>query len=405
MNELTPEIARSIINTVGAYGTPPEFGFQYFTAGLDEHLSIIEQDYLNSFIKNGGSAFKMVVGSYGGGKTHFLYSIRELAWRNNYACTYVILSPNECPFHSLDRVYKAIVKNITYPLSPDEILSGYEQGIKNFLRAYYSMEYQKLHNQGKTREEIQNLMLEIIENNEAIESLSFERALKTALKSLLYKNDEEFISVCQWLYGEGYDTKTHKKMGILQKIDKSTAFSMIRSLAQWIRGIGFSGLVILFDEAERVTSLSSKQKTQHLSNLRELIDACTFTSFKGVMIFYAVPDENFLEGKAQIYEALKQRLSSVFEETPTGVKINLENLPIPPVDLLIAIGNKLKKIYEIAHQYEFDENLISQVIKETAEKAYEKRYGDIGYRRLFVKECISHFDSIKKSGSYQIDFK
>jgi hypothetical protein len=66
--DLDSGVARRIIETVGTHGVPPEYGFQYFTAGLDPYLSVIEKEYLASFIREGGSAFKMVVGAYGGGR-------------------------------------------------------------------------------------------------------------------------------------------------------------------------------------------------------------------------------------------------------------------------------------------------------------------------------------------------
>jgi len=78
---IDPVTAKRIIEIVGSSGTPPEYGFQYFTSGLDIYLNTIEKEYLKEFIKGGGSAFKMVIGAYGEGKTHFLYSIRELAWK------------------------------------------------------------------------------------------------------------------------------------------------------------------------------------------------------------------------------------------------------------------------------------------------------------------------------------
>ena len=43
--------------------------------------------------------------------------------------------------------------------------------------------------------------------------------------------------------------------------------------------------------------------------------------------YSTVPDESFLEGRTNVYEALNQRLATVFENelNPTGVKIDLEN--------------------------------------------------------------------------------
>jgi hypothetical protein len=149
MNELDPTVARRIIDTVGANGIPPQYGFQSFTAGLEPYLSVIDDEYLSSFIKQGGSAFKMVVGVYGGGKTHFLYCIRDLAWKHNFVVSYVSLSPSESPFHRLELVYSALVRGIVAPLSPEELLSGYEQGMVSFLRTWFSQNYQECRKKGR----------------------------------------------------------------------------------------------------------------------------------------------------------------------------------------------------------------------------------------------------------------
>mgnify|MGYP001114186952 CR=1 FL=1 len=399
MNDLDAKIARRIIDTVGANGIPPEYGFQFFTVGLDPYLSVIEDEYLSSYIRQGGSAFKMVVGVYGGGKTHFLYSVRDLAWKNNFVVSYVSLSPGESPFHRLELVYRAIVKGLAAPLTPDELLSGYEQGIVTFLRSWFSTKYQEFSDKGLSGDELRQALLNHAAGLQGIESISFAKAVKSAFCALLDKQEDKFVNICQWLSGEGYDRRTHGRYDILQRIDRTTAFPMIRSLTQWIREIGYSGLVILLDEAERLPSLSTKQREQHLNNLREVIDECSHTNFQGVMIFYAVPDENFLEGRAQIYEALKQRLATVFDTVnPTGVKIELEKLSTEPIVFLEEVGDKLKQIYEVAYSHSFDRDASEETIRTIAKAAYEQRFGDIGYKRLFVQKAIQGLHFLKING-------
>ena len=141
--EIDSQVARWILEIVGM-GNPPEYGSQYFTVGLDDYLSTIDEEYLKTHIKNGGSIFKMVIGTYGGGKTHFLYSIREKAWGYNYISSYISLSPKETPFHKLELVYKAIVANLMYPQTPEELLSGYDRGIEAVIKTWYSQKYQEL---------------------------------------------------------------------------------------------------------------------------------------------------------------------------------------------------------------------------------------------------------------------
>ncbi len=396
---LNPSIARRIIETVGGQGNPPEYGFQYFTVGLDTYLKTIDEEYLKSFIKDGGSAFKMVIGIYGGGKTHFLYYIRESAWNYNYITSYITLSPEQTPFHKLEQVYKAIVANLVYPQTPEELLSGYDRGIEAVIKKWYNEKYQeisvKLSGEAVLRE-----LDTYASTLGPYESTSFRNAVKEAFIALSRRNEEDFTLIVQWLKGENPSKNMLKNFKIFEKIDKSTAFKMIRSLVQWIREIGYSGLIVLMDEAEQTPSMSSKQKSLLLQNLRELIDETGHANFKSTMWFYAVPDENFLEGRSQIYEALRQRVSTVFdtEINPTGVKIYLDNMPMDPVDLLEEIGKKLAGIYATAYGIEFDTAVLSETIKNIAEAAYKRKL-EIGYKRLFAQNIIKAFHKLHKTGT------
>ena len=397
--QLDTLIARRIVETVGAYGTPPEYGFQFFTAGLDEYLRCIHEEYLKTYIKEeGGSVVKIVIGAYGGGKTHFLYSIRELAWQENFVVSYVALSPEESPFHRLEAVYRTIVNNLTYPLQPEELLKGVEKGIEAFLITWYEKQMDVFKNIGLKGEVLEKEIeqyLESVQRN--IENINFAKAVATAFFALHDEDEKTFKHVLQWLKVEGYDKGIYRPLGILSPIDRSNAFSILRSLVQWVRNIGYSGLVILFDEAEQIPSLSTRQRELTLSNLRELIDACMYTSFRHVMIFYALPDERFFEGPSHIYEALKQRISSVFDFfNPSGVKIKLENTKGDPLALLEEIGYKLKYIFETAYGVRFPSQ-IENVIKIVAQEAYERRFGDIGYIRLFVQGIIKVFHLLRKN--------
>jgi len=399
MTTLEPTIADRIIKTLPS-GDPPAYGSQFFTAGLEPYLTVIDQEYLGSFIKNGGSAFKMVVGTYGGGKTHLLYAVRDLAWKHGYAVSYVRLAPGECPFHKLEQVYAAIAGGLTAPLSAEELLSGYEFGIRSFLKSCFAVKERGFREQGLDGERLNREMARYVETLGSIENVNFENAVKNAFMALCEGREDDADRIFQWLAGQGYDRSVHKRYGILQRIDRSTAFPMIRSLAQAVKGLGFSGLVVLFDEAERVPSLSSRQVEQLLSNLRELIDECGHTRFQSVMIFYAVPDESFLQGRLMVYEALRQRLSTVFDEiNPTGVKISLEKLPMEPIDLLVDIGRKLRKIYEIAYSHSFKDGAVEQTIEAVARWAIEERFGDISYKRLFVQNIVRAFHYLRKYGA------
>jgi hypothetical protein len=400
MTTLAPSIARRIVQEVGSAGQPPLYGTQFFTVGLDRYLDTIDEEYLASFIKDGGAAFKMVVGTFGGGKTHFLYSVRDLAWGHHFAVSYVSLkSSGECPFYQLDLVYKAIINGLQPPLPPEELLGGARAGIVAFLRTWYGQRLQHYENHGMSQDAALQAIREDIGQIAEINSISFARAIKAALDALIDNREETFEAICQWLKGEGYNPREHRQHGIQQKIDRTTAFQMIRSLGQVVRQLGYSGLIVLLDEAERVPSLSTKNREQLLSNLREVVDECGHTSFQGVMIFYAVPDENFLEGRTQIYEALKQRVATVFTTiNPTGVKIELEQTVREPVPFLCDVGQKLVPIYEAAYQQPLDAAAYQPMIEMIAEWAHDQRFQDEGYKRLFVQKLVQGLHFLRKQG-------
>lgn len=405
MNQLDRSCARRIIETVGSFGTPPEWGFQYFTVGLEEYLELINEEYLKSYIKeDGGSTFKIVLGAYGGGKTHFLYNIRELAWHQNFVVSYVNLSQEEAPFHRLELVYRAIINNLMYPQTPVEIFKGRERGIEPFIINWYERQLSIFNSSSIQAETLNEELTSYVTSIQGdIENVNFSKAISQAFMFLHHLRDNDLRDILQWLRLEGYDRNIHRQYGLLHPISRSNAFSMIRSLVQWIRNIGYSGLIILFDEAEQIPSLSSKQRELMLSNLREMIDECGHSSFKNTMIIYALPDENIFEGASNVYEALKQRISSVFDFfNPSGVKINLEDLDSNPLIIMGEAGKKLKAIYEVAYGFSFPYDM-SNVIQLVAQEAYERRFGDIGYMRLFVQGIVKLFHFLRKNPQEGID--
>lgn len=397
---LNQVVARKIIETVGGQGIPPEFGFQYFTVGLDDYLKTIENEYLSSFIREGGSSFKLVIGNYGSGKTHFLYCIRALAWKYNFVVSYVVLSPEHSPFYALERIYKEIVANLAYPQGSEELIKGYKRGIESLIRLWYLNKYNEL--KEKTEKSSEGSIWEGLINYASslglYESTSFRNAMKEAFLSTAEKRYDDLSLVVQWLKGENPPKDLIKRYGIFERIDKSTAFKMIRSLAQWIRDIGFSGIVVLFDEAEQIPSMSSKQAGLLLNNLRELIDECGQDNFKNTMWFYAIPDENFLEGRTLVYEALRQRTATVFNSklNPTGVKIYLEKIPSESIENLKEIGRRLAKIYEVAYGIKFNEHDLETTLEEISQAVYEKKF-EVGYKRLFVQSIVKAFHIMRQT--------
>ncbi|MGB4578963.1 MAG: BREX system ATP-binding domain-containing protein [Methanoculleus sp.] len=392
--------ARRIVQDVGGSGQPPIYGYQFFTAGIGPYLDTIEDEYLSDFIPAGGSSFKLVIGTYGGGKTHFLYSVQGKAWDQEYITAYIELSQNSTPLHRLEEVYRAIVANLLYPQEATALLRGYDKGIEATLKAWF-LSKQEEYTRYFPEDKLEPALADYANDIGPYESKSFQNAIRQAFLTQLQGDDEEFNLIVQWLKGENPPKNLLKEYHIFEKLDRSTAFKFLRDLIRWIQEIGYTGLIILMDEAEQTPSMSTRQRETLLNNLRELVDACSKGTVMSTMIFYAVPDDSFLEGRTAVYEALNQRLATVFEGpiNPTGVRIDLEHLEVNPEAFLREVGEKLARIYEVAYEISFDPDILDAKLQEISEWAYRERFGEIGYKRAFVQQAIKTFHELRYEAS------
>ncbi|MBK6711507.1 MAG: DUF2791 family P-loop domain-containing protein [Chloroflexi bacterium] len=115
---------------MGSFGTPPSRGIQHFNVGNQSLLDAIDEFYLSSYLQDGGAAYKMVVGDYGSGKSHFLYCLRDIAWERNFAVAKVDLSPVETPYNDQKKVYEAVASNIIWHESDESVTD--ETGLLRF---------------------------------------------------------------------------------------------------------------------------------------------------------------------------------------------------------------------------------------------------------------------------------
>ncbi|MCA9937706.1 MAG: DUF2791 family P-loop domain-containing protein, partial [Anaerolineales bacterium] len=360
MNEtsLTQPLARHIVETLGSYGTPPPRGIQHFNAGNQSILDALDEFYLSSYLQDGGAAYKMVVGDYGSGKSHFLYCLRDIAWARNFAVVKVDLSPIETPYNDQKKVYEAVVQNIIWHES-DEISSD-ETGLTRFLEGTLL----RVIDGNLSLETLQNpLYRGLVDTLEAtsIDSPAYQAAVLGYFDSLIRDNEERLDSLSRWLMGETTtpaDTKVLREVGVTGKINRPNAFRMLRSLCQIIRALSFSGLILLFDEVDRMASVGGKAEKLATDTLREVIDR-TRDDLPGAMFVYAVPPQ-FINDIIPKYPALQQRVRApgrFSRANHFSPLISLDHLDLSEDDLMQTIGEKLVPIFETAYAVTLDHTI------------------------------------------------
>ena len=385
---ISPPLARHIIETLGSFGTPPTRGVHHFNVGNQSLLDALDTFYLSSYLQDGGAAYKMVVGDYGSGKSHFLYCLRDIAWERGFAVAKVDLSPVETPYNDQKKVYEAVAQNLIWH-EPAEGVSD-ETGLMRFLQGTL----ERIVGGALSLETLSNpLYRGLVDTLEAtaVDSPPYQAAVLATFDALIRDNDERLESLSRWLMGETTtpdDTKILREVGVTGKINKPNAFRMLRSLCQMIRALSYSGLILLFDEVDRMSSVGGKAEKLATDTLREVIDR-TREDLPGAMFVYAVPPQ-FINDIVPKYPALQQRVrapgrfSRVNHFSPL---ISLDHLDLSEDDLMLAIGEKLIPIYEAAFATELDHTVQRANAVILANVARDV-FLDVSHRRLFVKSFV-----------------
>lgn len=390
-----PRLAQQIIETLGQSGTPLSKGVSYYNAGNDALLNAIDAHYLGSYLSDGGAVFKLVVGDYGSGKSHFLYCVRDRAWQRHFAVSKVDLSPKESPYDDQRRVYAAVSSAlIWHELGSDsEDEEGLVRFLQSTLRRLLQSSGQDVQDEGvQDIPEIQAFLHTLITT--PIDSLSYKKAILGYFQALMRGQERRLDSLQRWLHGDEVtpeDMRDLRSIGVTEKINKNNAFKMLRSLCQTVRAMGYSGLVLLFDEGDRMLSIGGKAEKTATDNLREVIDRCR-EDLPGALFMYAVPPD-FLHTVVPKYPALQQRIQAAnyfSRSNPFSPQINLEHLDLPDEKLLEAIAHRLLPIFEIAYSVTLNKDVQADNIRILSEAA-RNSYLAISHRRLFVKALVTEW--------------
>lgn len=397
-----PRLARQIIETLGQSGTPMSKGVSYYNVGNESLLNAIDAHYLGSYLADGGAVFKLVVGDYGSGKSHFLYCVRDRAWQREFAVSKVDLSPKESPYDDQRRVYGAVASSLVWhePGSLGEDEQGLARFLEVTLRRMLSPHGLDVEDEGAQDLPEVRAFLQTLAAT-PVDSLSFHKAVQAYFNALLRGQERRVETLERWLHGEEVtpeDMRDLRQAGVTEKINKNNAFKMLRSLCQTVRALGYTGLALLFDEGDRMLSIGGRAEKAATDNLREVIDRCR-EELPGALFMYAVPPD-FLHTVVPKYPALQQRVQAAdyFSRTnPFSPQINLERLDLPDDQLLMEIGHRLMPIFEVAYGAKLNGEAQAENIRVLAEAAFNS-YLAVSHRRLFVKALVMEWFRQKESG-------
>lgn len=369
------ERSRTVITRLRR-GVPPEEDVFLFSIGREDLLEYFERK-LDEIAEFHQQEIKFIQADYGHGKTHFLDMLAEVALARNYVVSKVILDRETAPFNKLDKVVPLVMDAIMTP-------SARHGGLGRILRQWAE----------KAEHLDSNTILRQINEDEDLQLLFPDFQLKLVEYARAHNRPggpflEECLKTERWFRGEETKARTFKSV-----THYLTAF------VQFIRYLGYSGFLVMMDEAESITLLSRiTNRDQANQNLREIIDNQKLEGF--CFVFASTP--SFLSGEddrgAQTYPALWRRISDPLGRiAQTSLDKTIVELPALSLEEFSQLALRVKEIYQIGYDQE-----MPQVKEEhlTALADYVKQRTDKSVRTL-VRSTVMLLDEARRDESLDI---
>ncbi len=382
---MTDEELRDTWSRLVEYGTPNEDldvamrSMPELSVGIDDWVERLAKHYLRDLCQR-RSYFKLVIGPYGSGKTHFLLALALKALEENFAVAFIKCKEGislETPIN----FYQEIVGNLRLP-------GVIKPGVKGLFKAVQ----QNWRNQAN---ETPDPEFTIGTRFDELEEMQFPFGRVAAAYLRTLENpalDKEKARCAQmWLNGEieALSRKDREGLSLGAVPSRERALfghRLLDALVSFIPNAGVHGLVLLVDESENMVNARGKALQRVLNTMRTLIDpkpeerkSCPL-----FCMFAAVPD---IEEKIQMYQALQTRLSvpgqQFHEGSNSAARIYLEHLG-QQSNILHQIGVKLLTFAEKVHHKDYNIDIQSGNIEALIDVTII-RQAEADSRRLFVK--------------------
>jgi hypothetical protein len=237
-------------------GPHPTHGVHVDPAG---QLAFLDEHYLApgaGFVAEGGGKVKVVVGSTGSGKTHFLRAAARQARRRGFLT--VEVDATATPLAGFDHLYRAVAANLDLAALGRRLLAatlrraGYGEGAPEVGENLVAWCQARGHEPGPVRVRLQDQLHRDVERNPDLE-VGYARGLVRWCEGLAWGAPPEDALAEglaeRWLRGERLPLRDCNRLRLSRAMDRFAARLWLRSLLHAVRMAGWPGLVVAADNA------------------------------------------------------------------------------------------------------------------------------------------------------------
>ena len=353
--KLTKNETHAILQSLRA-GTVPKVGLKYVVVGREEEIKQIHKELHN--VKQGTSGFKIIMADYGNGKTFMLRLARGFALEENFVVADADFNP-ERRFTGTSyglNLYRELIKNLATPVRSDNaiesIIEKWLSNVQSAAQKKLGMSEVKYDDQVFVKEVSRQIDEQLTHVEELSGGFSFREVIKRYYTGYARDNDDLRRSALKWLRGE-YSTRTDAKrdLGVRDIITDDNWFDYIKLINRFVKGLGYSGLVVILDEAVSLYKISHTGSRE--KNYEALLNIYNDTTQGNIDSLYFIIGDT-IKGVQDdrrglySYEALKSRLkTNPFEDSKyKDYSQNVIALPGLKAEHYYVLLKKLKLLHD-----------------------------------------------------------
>tara|TARA_R110001592_G_scaffold27763_8_gene102672 strand:- start:10846 stop:12177 length:1332 start_codon:yes stop_codon:yes gene_type:complete len=287
-------------------GVTPKLGIQHIQVGRSNEVKALYQDIER--ITEGGSAFRLIIGEYGSGKTFFLSVVRSIALEKKLVTANADLSPDR-RIHATSgqarNLYSELMRNIATRNKPDG------NALTNIVERFITLARQDAEQRGvPVTDVIQERLASL---TELVGGYDFSKVIETYWLGHEQDNEALKSNAIRWLRAE-YATKTDARndLGVRTIISDGFFYDALKLMSLFVRQAGYEGLLINLDEMVNLYKLHSTQaRTSNYEQILRMLNDCLQGTAEHLGFLLGGTPEFLLDPRKGLYsyEALQSRLA------------------------------------------------------------------------------------------------
>jgi len=302
---IRPRDRDAVIQSLRA-GVVPRSGQHLIQVGRAREVATLVTDI--DRIGDGGSAFRVVIGEYGAGKTFFLNLVRAVALEKKLAVATADLNPDRRLHASGGQarsLYAELMRGLATRAKPE---GGALAGIVEKFIATAKADAKAT---GQATEAV--LRERLNQLTDLVNGYDFADVIAAYCRGHEDGNEQLKVDAIRWLRGE-FTTKTDAKqaLGVRTIVDDATVYDQLKLFARFVRLAGFAGFLVCLDELVNLYKLANTQarSANYEQILRILNDSLQGTAVGLGFVLGGTP-EFLLDTRRGLYSypALQSRLA------------------------------------------------------------------------------------------------